>query len=54
MKVQLGNYNIFTGLWFEVGLVKYRNALKHIIDWQLNLGWLHINKFKAKNQRGER
>ena len=43
----MGKYKVFFGLWFEVGFRrKWDTALDLVLDWQLNLGWLHINKFK--------
>lgn len=38
-------YQLFTGAPFWIGFGRFKNELRHILEWQLGLGFMRINKY---------
>jgi hypothetical protein len=41
----IGKYQIFSGASFWIGFGRFNNGMGLILDWQLGLGWIRINKY---------
>ena len=45
MNFRIGHYQIFTGLPFWIGIGKFKGDMKLVLEWQMGLGFIRINKF---------
>jgi hypothetical protein len=46
VNLHIGKYQIFDSYFHISFTKKWKNALKYILEWQLNLGFVSINKYK--------
>ena len=51
MNIGVGNYQIFSGAPFWIGFSKFKRSMGLILEWQMGLGFLRINKFIDKKSR---
>lgn len=49
MNIILGKYQIYSNGWAGFGIYHFTNGLKYVLDWQLHLGIICINKYKEIN-----
>ena len=46
MNLIIGNYQFFTGLPFWIGKSKFKGGMAFVLEWQMGLGFLRVNKYK--------
>ena len=44
MNIKFTNYQLFTGLPFWIGFGKFKGSMRYVLEWQLGLGFIRINK----------
>lgn len=50
MNVKIGKYQFFTGAPFWVGIGNFKGGLGFILDWQMGIGFIRINKYSKRRK----
>jgi hypothetical protein len=54
LNFRIGHYQIFSNSDFWIGFRFFKNSLKLILDWQLGLGFIRVNKYLTTEETTKR